>query len=165
MEQFRIHPLMADRRNVELLAALQEQPRASIAELARAIGTSAPTARERLARLEEAGILRPSCELNPAALGWPLMAFVRVRPIPGHLQKVAELAHAMPEVAECHRITGEDCFILRVHLRSVATLDAVLDRFLAHGQTTTSLVQSTPVPQRSAPLPQWAKPPKRRSAL
>src|SRR6266487_725200 len=52
-----------------------------------------------------------------------------------------------------HAITGEDCFILKVHLPEIASLDRVLDRFLAHGQTTTSIVQSSPVPPRSPPLP------------
>jgi Lrp/AsnC family leucine-responsive transcriptional regulator len=69
------------------------------------------------------------------------------------LPKIAELAVSMPQVAECHRITGEDCFILKVHLASLESCDRVLDRFLAFGQTTTSIVQSTPVPPRAPPLP------------
>jgi len=51
---------------------------------------------------------------------------------------------------ECHRVTGEDCFILKVHLPEIASLDRVLDRFLVHGQTTTSIVQSSPVPSAVA---------------
>jgi len=70
------------------------------------------------------------------------------------LNKVAELAQSTPEVTECHRITGEDCFILKVYLKEIANLDRVLDRFLAHGQTTTSIVQSSPVPPRSLALPE-----------
>ena len=91
-------------------------------------------------------------ELDPAALGYPVAAFVRVRPAPGRLPKVAALAAEMEEVTECHRITGEDCFLLKVHVPSIDELDGVLDRLLAHGQTTTSIVQSTPVPRRSLPL-------------
>lgn len=47
---------------------------------------------------------------------------------------------------------GEDCFLMKIHLQSLDTLDALLDRFLAFGQTTTSIVQSSPVPERALPL-------------
>ncbi len=78
--------------------------------------------------------------------------------MPGALAKLAELARRVPEVVECHRVTGEDCFILKVHVTAVETLDRVLDQFLAYGQTTTSLVQSTPVPPRGLPLPAATSP-------
>lgn len=151
---FQLSPLLADERNLALLRLLQAEPRLGVAELARRIGMSAPAVRERLLRLEEAGVIRGwRLELEPAALGYPLTVFVRIRPMPGQVPKVAELARAMPQVAECHRITGEDCFILKVHVEAIETLDRLLDRFLAHGQTTTSIVQSTPVPPRDPPLP------------
>ena len=143
-----------DATNLELIQFLLEDPRANIAELARRVGMSAPSVRERLTRLEEAGVIRGyRLDLDPAALGWPITAFVRIRPLPGQLPKIAELAASMPEVAECHRITGEDCFILKVYLRSIESMDGLLDRFLVLGQTTTSIVQSTPVPPRPPPLP------------
>lgn len=151
---FQLSPLLADDRNLALIRLLQAEPRLGVAELARRIGMSAPAVRERLLRLEEAGVIRGwRLELEPRALGYPLTVFVRIRPMPGQLPKIAELARAMPQVAECHRITGEDCFILKVHVEAIETLDRLLDRFLAHGQTTTSIVQSTPVPPRDPPLP------------
>jgi Lrp/AsnC family leucine-responsive transcriptional regulator len=55
---------------------------------------------------------------------------------------------------ECHRITGEDCFILKVYIPAVDQLDRILDRFLAYGSTTTSIIQSSPVPPRLPPLPE-----------
>jgi Lrp/AsnC family transcriptional regulator, leucine-responsive regulatory protein len=73
---------------------------------------------------------------------------VRVRPAPRQIAKVAEAARATPEVVECHRITGEDCFFVKVHVRDVAHLEEVIDRFTPFGQTTTSIVQSSPVPGR-----------------
>lgn len=151
---FQVSPLLADERNLALLRLLQAEPRLGVAELARRIGMSAPAVRERLLRLEEAGVIRGwRLELEPRALGYPLTVFVRIRPMPGQLPKIAELARALPQVAECHRITGEDCFILKVHVEAIEALDRLLDRFLAHGQTTTSIVQSTPVPPRDPPLP------------
>lgn len=150
--------LLADARNIELIRLLQEDPRANIAELARRIGMSAPSVRERLTRLEEAGVIRGyRLDLDPGALGWPITAYVRIRPMPGQLAKIAELATSIPQVAECHRITGEDCFILKVYLASIESMDGILDRFLAFGQTTTSLVQSSPVPLRQPPLPDRGK--------
>ena len=146
--------LLRDNKNIELLRLLRDDPRLSTSELARRVGLSAPAVRERILRLEESGIIRSyRLELDPAALGYPVAAFVRVRPAPGQLPRLAELARSMPEVVECHRVTGEDCFVLKVHLRSIDELDKVLDQLLAYGQTTTSIIQSTPVPLRSLPLP------------
>jgi len=146
--------LLADHKNLTLLRLLEKNPRAPISQLARRIGMSNPAVKERILRLEETGILAGyRLELNPKELGYHVTAFVRVRPLPGHLNKIAELAQAIPEVTECHRVTGEDCFILKVFLKEVSSLDRVLDKFLAHGQTTTSIVQSSPVLPRGVPLP------------
>jgi Lrp/AsnC family leucine-responsive transcriptional regulator len=73
---------------------------------------------------------------------------VRIRPGPGQLPKLAELARDTPQVSECHRISGEDCFLLKVHVPSVEELEGVLDAFLLFGQTATSFVVATPVPPR-----------------
>jgi Lrp/AsnC family leucine-responsive transcriptional regulator len=146
--------LVLDPRNVRLLRLLREDPRMSLAELARRIGMSAPAVRERLVRLEEAGVVTGyRIEIAPAALGYPIAAFVRVRPMPGQLPRIAELAAQTPQVVECHRVTGDDCFILKIHVEALDRLDSLLDRFLAYGQTTTSIIQSTPVAARGLPLP------------
>jgi Lrp/AsnC family transcriptional regulator, leucine-responsive regulatory protein len=148
-----ISDLLLDARNVQILALLAGNPRMSVSELARSVGMSAPATRERIQRMEEAGVIRGyRLEIDPAALGYPIAAFIRVRPMPGKLPKIAELALAMPQVVECHRITGEDCFVLKVGLDSLDNLDVILDQFLVYGQTT-SIVQSTPVAPRHLPLP------------
>ena len=149
-----ISELLRDARNIALLRLLSDDPRMSVSALARRIGMSAPAIRERIQRLEEAGLIK-GChlEIDARALGYPIAAFVRIRPMPGQLGRIADLAQAMPQVVECDRITGEDCFILKIYLERLDDLDRVLDRFLAHGQTTTSLVQSSPVPRRDLPLP------------
>jgi Lrp/AsnC family leucine-responsive transcriptional regulator len=145
--------ILQDDKNIEILKLLQRNPRMSIAELARKIRMSNPAAKERVRRLEKSGVIAGyRLELDPKAVGHEVTAFVRVRPLPGHLPKIAALAQQIPEVVECHRVTGEDCFILKVHLPEIASLDRVLDRFLVHGQTTTSIVQSSPVPPRPPPL-------------
>jgi Lrp/AsnC family leucine-responsive transcriptional regulator len=146
--------LLRDKRNVQLLHLLRDDPRIGISEMARRVGMSAPAVRERVLRLEEAGIIAGyQLDLNPEALGYSVCAYVRVRPAPGQVSKVADLARKLPQVVECHRVTGEDCFVVKVYLAGLDQLDEVLDQFLAYGQTTTSIVQSTPVPVRSLPLP------------
>ena len=146
--------LLLDARNVELLRLLCADPRMAISALARKVGMSAPATRERIRRLEEAQLIKGyRLDLDPRALGFAVAAFVRVRPMPGKLPKISEIAQRMPQVTECHRVTGEDCFILKIHFESLDGLDRILDQFLAFGQTTTSLVQSTPVPPRGLPLP------------
>jgi Lrp/AsnC family transcriptional regulator, leucine-responsive regulatory protein len=72
--------------------------------------------------------------------------------MPGQLAKIVALAQKTPRIVECHRITGEDCFIMRAHLESIDSLDGLLDAFLVYGQTTTSIIQSSPVPLRTLPL-------------
>jgi Lrp/AsnC family transcriptional regulator, leucine-responsive regulatory protein len=142
-----------DSINIELLRELCADARVSNAELGRRVGLSAPAVAERLARLEEAGAITGyRAELDPRALGYSLSVVLRIRPAPRELKKVAELAQRTPEVVECHRITGDDCYFMRMWVRDVDHLEEVIDRFAPYGQTTTSIVQSSPVPARAVPL-------------
>jgi Lrp/AsnC family transcriptional regulator, leucine-responsive regulatory protein len=121
--------------------------------LARRVSMSAPAVTERVQRLERAGVITGyRLEVDPAALGLPVTAFARIRPTAGQLSKVAELARTLPQVTECHRITGEDCFLVKVHAPAVDQLETVLDQFLTYGQTISSIVVSTPVPPRPLPV-------------
>jgi Lrp/AsnC family leucine-responsive transcriptional regulator len=144
---------LLDAINLRLLKELQGDGRLGMAELGRRIGMSAPAVAERVQRLERAGVIVGyRAELDPRALGFPVAAVVRVRPAPGRLQRIPEVAREVPEVSECSRITGEDCFLMKLHLRSIDDLEDVLDRFTPYGLTTTSIVHSAPVPPRGPPL-------------
>ena len=146
-------PIALDDTNIALLEQVRADARVSNAELGRRVGLSAPAVAERLARLEEAGtIIGYRAELDPRALGYTLSVVLRIRPAPRELKKVAELAQRTPEVVECHRITGDDCYFMRMWVRDVEHLEEVIDRFAPYGQTTTSIVQSSPVPARAVPL-------------
>jgi Lrp/AsnC family leucine-responsive transcriptional regulator len=146
-------PIALDSTNIELLREIRADARVSNAELGRRVGLSAPAVAERLARLEEAGAITGyRAELDPRALGYTLSVVLRIRPAPRELKKVAELAQRTPEVVECHRITGDDCYFMRMWVRDVDHLEEVIDRFAPYGQTTTSIVQSSPVPARAVPL-------------
>jgi Lrp/AsnC family leucine-responsive transcriptional regulator len=144
---------LLDEINCRLLAELSSDPRMGMSALARGVNMSAPAVTERVQRLERAGVITGyRLEIDPAALGLAVTAFARIRPTAGQLSKIAELARSLPQVSECHRITGEDCFLIKVHAPSVADLETLLDQFLTYGQTVTSIVVSTPVAPRPLPI-------------
>jgi Lrp/AsnC family leucine-responsive transcriptional regulator len=144
---------LLDATNLRLLGELQSNARLGIAELGRRVGMSAPAVAERVQRLEHAGVISGyHAELDPRALGYAVSAIVRVRPSPGQLQRIPEIARETPAVVECYRITGEDCYLMKLHLRSIDELEETLDHFTPHGQTTTSIIHSAPVPRRGPSL-------------
>jgi Lrp/AsnC family leucine-responsive transcriptional regulator len=145
---------LLDDVNRRLLAHLQQDPRLTMSALARLVGMSSPAVTERVQRLERAGVIRGyRLDVDPAALGLPVTAWVRVRPGPRQLTKIADLAAGLPNVSECHRITGEDCFLIKLHAATIESLTETLDKILLYGQTVTSIVHSSPVPPRALPVP------------
>jgi Lrp/AsnC family leucine-responsive transcriptional regulator len=146
---------LLDETNRRLLAELQRNARLTIAELGRRVGLSSPAVAERVQHLEHEGVIRGyRTEVDPRALGLSLTAIIRVRPAPGQLRNVAERAQRTREVVECHRITGEDCYVMKAHVRDVQHLEEVIDHFVVLGQTTTSIMQSSPVSDRGVSLDQ-----------
>ncbi|MCU4186211.1 Lrp/AsnC family transcriptional regulator [Acidiferrimicrobium sp. IK] len=135
-----------------ILEALTADARTRTAELGRRVGLSAPAVAERLRRLEDSGVVSYRAEVDPRALGYTIRAIVRVSPSSRDLPRIPETAAGIPEITECYRITGEDCYFMVLHLRSIDDLEAVLDRFAPYGRTTTSIVHSAPVPPRPLPL-------------
>jgi Lrp/AsnC family transcriptional regulator, leucine-responsive regulatory protein len=144
---------LLDDVNLRLLEELQADGRIGMAELGRRIGMSAPAVAERVQRLERAGVIAGyHADIDPGKLGFPVAAIVRIRPAPGQLARIPEVARETPEVVECYRITGEDCFLIKLYLRAIDELEEVLDRFTPYGLTTTSIIHSAPVPRRAPPL-------------
>jgi Lrp/AsnC family leucine-responsive transcriptional regulator len=153
MTQIAYDSTLLDRTNRRIVGELAAEGRVSMAELGRRVGLSAPAVAERVQRLERRGVITGyRADLDPRALGYPLTAFVRVKPGMRQLDKVRELAVETPEVVECHRVTGEDCFVLKVCLPSIDALGEILDRFLVYGETTTSIIQASPLARRDPPL-------------
>src|SRR5213592_295223 len=137
----------------KVVGELLDDGRLPIAELGRRVNLSSPAVAERMRRLERTGVVTGyRAQVDPRALGYELLAIVRVKPAPRQLPKIPELAAEIPQVVECHRITGEDCFYLKVYLRSIDELSGLLDQFLVYGETTTSIVNSTPIQLRDPPL-------------
>jgi Lrp/AsnC family leucine-responsive transcriptional regulator len=144
---------LLDDVNRRLLEELQSEGRIGMAELGRRIGMSAPAVAERVQRLERAGVIAGyHAEIDPVKLGFPVAAIVRIRPAPGQLRRIPEVARETPEVVECYRITGEDCFLIKLYLRAIDELEELLDRFTPYGLTTTSIIHSAPVARRGPPL-------------
>lgn len=144
---------LLDDTNLRLLAELQRDARLSIAELGRRVGLSSPAVAERVKRLELEGVIAGyRAEIDPRKLGYGLGVIIRIRPNPRQLADVAALARDTAEVIECHRVTGEDCYVMTAYVRDVEHLEAVIDQFVAYGQTTSAIMQSAPVPRRGLHL-------------
>ncbi|WP_439496520.1 Lrp/AsnC family transcriptional regulator [Bosea sp. (in: a-proteobacteria)] len=139
-----------DRRIVEILI---DDARISLKELALRVKLSSPSVSERLRRLEERGVIRAfTVDIDPQALGYQLQAIVRIRPLPGKLHAVRQLIEEIPEFGECDKVTGDDCFIGRLYLRSIEQLDQILDRIADKAETSSAIVKSQPVRRRLPPL-------------
>jgi Lrp/AsnC family leucine-responsive transcriptional regulator len=141
---------LLDATNHRILGELQEDARLSLAELGRRVGLSPPAVAERVRALEQRGVIRGyRADVDPRALGFALSTIVRIRPAPGQLRNVADLAVRTPEIVDCRRVTGDDCYVMTAHVRNVEHLEEVIDRFAVLGQTTSAIVQSAPVAGRS----------------
>jgi Lrp/AsnC family transcriptional regulator, leucine-responsive regulatory protein len=141
---------LLDETNLRLLAELQSDARLSLAELGRRVSLSSPAVADRLRRLEDEGVITGyRAEVDPRALGYTLGVLIRSRPAPRQLAAVAQLARDTPEVVECHRVTGDDCYVMTAWVRDVTHLEEIIDAFASYGQTTTSILQSSPVPRRA----------------
>jgi Lrp/AsnC family leucine-responsive transcriptional regulator len=134
----------------KLLAALTDNARISLADLGRVLGMSPQSAADRLRRLEDVGVIAGfTARLDPAALGLSVGAYIRIRPAMGELPRVAALLADIPEIIECDRITGEDCFIAKVFVPRIDDLERVIDRLIPYAQTNSSIIQSSPVMRRA----------------
>ena len=138
-----------DALDIEILKLLAADARTPIRDLARKIGLSAPSTAERVRRLEEASVIEGyTVRVNPAAVGLPLGAYLRIRPMPGELARVADLLASLPAVIQCDRVTGDDCFIAQALVPTVADLEVLIDGLLPYATTNTSIIVSTTVAQR-----------------
>jgi Lrp/AsnC family leucine-responsive transcriptional regulator len=133
-----------------LLEALQNDGRASYADLGRLVGLSPSAVTERVRRLEESGVITGyRCEVDPEKLGLTIMALVRLRYPHGNYRPFRDLLATTPEISEAHHVTGEDCFVLTVRACSMRHLEEVTGRIAGLGAVTTSVVYSSPLPRRS----------------
>lgn len=144
-----IHKLL-DRTNWHILAVLQRNARMPLSELGREVNLSAPAVMERVRKLEDAGVIAGyRAEINPAAIGLPVLVFIRINTPTRDYPRFLAALEGMPEIVECHHIAGADSFILKAHLTSNNHLEKLLQQLSAFGRTHTDMVLSSPLPQRA----------------
>lgn len=137
----------------QIVGCLAEDARMSLKVLSARVGLTSPSTAERVKRLEERGVIQGyGAHVNLAALGYTLQALVRVRPMPGMLHKVDKMIQAIPECIECDKVTGEDCFVMRLVVRSIEQLDELLDGLAEYAQSNSAIVKSSPVKRRLPPI-------------
>ncbi|OMQ25730.1 Lrp/AsnC family transcriptional regulator [Serratia oryzae] len=136
----------------QILTILAADARISLKALSAQAGLSSPSTSERLRRLEENGVIQGyTLNVNLQALGYSFQSLVRLKPLPGMLKKVELMLQQIPEVIECDKVTGEDCFIARLVSHSMEQLDQVMDKLAESAQCNTSIVKTTPVKRRLPP--------------
>ena len=149
---FRNEKLELDAIDSKILEHLDKHARISIAEIAREVSMSSPSINERIKRMEEHGIItRYTVELDSESLGYPLVAIVRMRQHPGKIKELIAMIQSIPEIIECDKVTGEDCFITRICFESMSQLDTILDKLSGLSETNTSIVKATVVERRNVP--------------
>ncbi|MEM9156362.1 MAG: Lrp/AsnC family transcriptional regulator [Cyanobacteria bacterium P01_F01_bin.33] len=135
-----------DEISLHLLQELQANARLSFAELGRRVGLSLPAVSERVRRLEEMGVITGyRAAISPTTLGYTLTAFVRLSTTPQSYPRLIQALEALPEVLECHHVTGRESFVLKVIAPSISELEALIGQLSSYGPTETAIVMSSPV--------------------
>ncbi|RXV61244.1 AsnC family transcriptional regulator [Roseovarius sp. A46] len=142
-----------DAIDAAILRELAADARIPRAELSRRVGLSAPSVADRVRRLEDVGIITGyGARIDPARLGYGLTILIRARPLPGEMHNMIEAIRETPQIVACDRVSGDDCFVARAHVRDVAEMEAVIDRIVPFGATNSSVVQSSPIEERLVEL-------------
>lgn len=139
-----------------ILEALQREGRIALSELGRRLGLSQPAMSERVRRLEERGVITGyGARVDAKALGLATSAIIRLRTTHEHIRSCLDLFAGMPEVIDVWRVTGEDCFILRVLVPAPEDLERIVDAVAKFGAVATNVVL------RSEPAKPIGPPPRR----
>ncbi len=138
-----------DKTSWSILACLQDNARASFADIGREVGMSAPAVAERMAKLEEAGIIQGyRIEVDYEKTGYALKALIAFSAHSGKFQPFLNYIAKLDEVLECHRVTGNHCIYLKVVAENSGRLQELLARMMEYGDTTTSIILSSPITHR-----------------
>lgn len=146
----RVFEKSVDDVDCEILIELQANARISYAQLGRRVGLSTPAVIDRVKRLEEGGVIRGyHADVDPAMVGLPVRAFVKVTVAGDKLAKFASTVAKLPEIVECHRVTGAESYIVQVAVRDVAHLQATIDAMMPYVATNTAMILGSPVHRNS----------------
>ncbi len=143
-----------DRIDEQILDILVANSRTSYREIAKRVKLSAPATIERIAKMQDSGLIKGfTISLNRETLGLPIQAFMRTATEAGGGPRLLERIAASPEVEECHKVTGNDSYILKISVASMLALEALIERFAEVGTVNTSLILSSPIPYRTPHRP------------
>lgn len=133
----------------QILNLLSDDGRISLSELARRVSMSAPSVADRIHRLEDRGVLLGfTIDVGFTALGYSLEAIVRIKPRPGKLEQVEDMIRSQPRFVSCDRVTGDDCYVAKLLLKTIGELDDLLGVFHEYAETNTSIVKSSVIDKR-----------------
>jgi Lrp/AsnC family leucine-responsive transcriptional regulator len=142
-----------------IIATLESDGRASLAEIGKVVGLSGPAVGERLRRLQSEGIIEGfTLRVSAKAIGYTLEAIVRIKPRSKQLHIVEQMIREEPRFTSCDRVTGDDCFIARLALVNVEELDGILLPLHERAETNTSIVKSSLLRNRIPSLTPETKP-------
>ncbi|MFT0860141.1 Lrp/AsnC family transcriptional regulator [Ancylobacter sp. G4_0304] len=134
-------PVDLDHRDLDILEALQQDARMPLSELGRRIGLSQPAVSERVKRLEERGVIEGyGARINLAAVGLRMTAIIRLKTAHEHIAACLKAFDALPAIVEVHRVTGDDCFVLKAIVPAPEDLATIVDSIGRYGMVTTSVV-------------------------
>lgn len=137
-----------DEKDIALLVRLQEEGRVSLSALGREIGLSQPAVSERVARLEQEGVITGfGARVDGRKLALPASAIVRLSTTHDRIAACLEWFERAPNVLDVARVTGEDCFVLRVVFARPEELEVIVDDIGWFGAVTTSLVLRAEAPK------------------
>lgn len=150
-----------DQVDLELLAALSADPRATVVALADRLGLSRNTVQARMARLDRSGVfLSYERAIATAALGYPIEAFISVTVRQADLPRITTDLALIPEVVQAHGLSGQVDLLVRVACRDTQHLFDTDARILAiEGveRTETSLAMGEVIAHRVTPLMELAR--------
>jgi len=137
-----------DERDLAIVAALQDDARATYADIGHRVGLSPSSVHERVRKLEQSGAIRAyRAELDPRALGLDVTALIAVTPLdPSQPDDLPERVEQFPEVTDCYSVAGEANYILKARVRNPERLEDLIRRLRERGgvQTRTTVVLSIP---------------------
>lgn len=133
-----------DQTDYTLLQELVEDGRIPWSELGRRVGLTAPAVATRVARLEESGIISGyRAVVDLSKLGRSTLVFLRIRIRDQRMENARKIIKGIPEIIECYRVTGEDCYIAKAAVESTSSLEGLVDRLMVIGDPITNIVLST----------------------
>ena len=129
-------------------------PALSFNQIAKRVNLSAPSVAARIRRLEETGVIEGyHAQISPAAVGWPVAAFVQLHCHPGRCLLKTSAAENFPEIVEIHRLSGSSCTMVKVRTASMEHLSSLLERIGEHADANSHIVLETPLEHQALKIP------------